>query len=90
MLRCTLLSMCVNGREVESPEAQSGAAWGHLCWVLTLLSPRQLAMVLSPCFDFELEQILASAPDMERPQDGGSGDTDDDSFYYEGDGVGGP
>jgi hypothetical protein len=47
-------------------------------------------MVLSPCFDFELEQILASAPDMERPQDGGSGDTDDDSFYYEGDGVGGP
>lgn len=46
-------------------------------------------MLLSLCFDLELEQSLASAPNMDRPRDGGSGDTEDSSFYYEGDwGVG--
>lgn len=47
------------------------------------LSSWPWCFLLGSYFDLELEQRLASAPDMERPHDGDSGDTEHRSFYYE-------
>lgn len=74
----------------RGPEAQRRAAQGPLTllgpdYSLTWEARGDAFSLLGACFDLELEQQLASAPDVERPHDGGSGDAEDGSFYYEGD-----
>lgn len=84
------LSICVNGGEVRDPEAQRRAAQGPLTLgpdsSPTWAASGDAFSLLAACFDLELEQQLVSAPDVERPHDGGSGAAEDGSFYHEGDG----